>query len=75
MDIQPLTNEEIMSLDVASAQRKMGELDQALVVVQKELVEKIHTLGKAKIEYSIAKITKEVIIVRMRNLKNIVRTN
>lgn len=73
MEIKPLTEEEIASLDVGSMLRKMGELDQALHAINLELAQAEREYGMTRIRLEILKAQKSVIVERCRNLKGIVQ--
>lgn len=72
-DIKPLTDEEVETLQTDSALRKIGALDKVILELNRELAEKLNEFGKAKIALEIAKSRKELVIERMRNLKNFVK--
>ena len=72
-DIEPLTKEEVLTLQTDSALRKIGQLDGVLVEINRELAEKLNEYGKAKIALDIIKAKKELIVERARNLKNFVK--
>ena len=72
-DIEPLTSEEVLTLQTDSALRKIGQLDGVLVEINRELAEKLNEYGKAKIALDIIKAKKELIVERARNLKNFVK--
>lgn len=73
MEVKPLTEEEIASLDVASMLRKMGELDQVLYKINFELAQAEKEYGEKRIKLEILKAQKSVIVERCRNLKGIVQ--
>lgn len=72
-DIKPLTDEEVETLQTDAALRKIGELDRAIVEINRELAEKLNDYGEAKIALDIVKAKKDLIVERARNLKSFVK--
>lgn len=72
-EIAPLSSEEIETLQVDSALRKIGELDRLMVELNRELAEKLNEYGKAKIALDIVKAKKELVVERARNLKTFIK--
>ena len=59
-DISPLTAEEAQTLQTDNALRKIGQLDEVLVEINRELAEKLNEYGKAKIALDIIKAKKDI---------------
>lgn len=73
MNIEPLTNEEIQTLQVDAALRKLGEIDQALVEVNTEYSYALGNFNDARITLELVKAKKEILIERARNLKAFIK--
>lgn len=73
MDIKPLTNEEIQTLQVDAALRKLGEIDQALVEVNVEYANALSDFNDTRVRLELVKAKKEILIERARNLKAFIK--
>ena len=72
-EIKPLTDEEIQTLQVDSALRKIGEIDKYLYEINIKISEAMNTAGQANLELEILKSQKSLLVERARNLKVFVK--
>ena len=68
--VDSLTEEEIQTLDMQAAQMLMGKLDGILCKLQRELARATQEYGTARMKMQTFKTYKDIIVERMRNLKN-----